>query len=134
MLTWNQNTVDDRVIFSSDITDTDEKSLRLAFEACAAKAVSLLAVNIDDDSLYLLFEWNPLTSVINIVVTDAQKVKDASQQVTCTFSGLHMGLQHLDANEYAAKSADYTESIQFWLHDYLATCTDFFRFSLVAIF
>lgn len=99
MLIWNQHTGNDRVIFISEVTDTDERNLRLAFEACAAKAISLLTNNIDDDSLYLLFEWNPLTSAINIVVTDSQKVKDAEQQVTCTFSGLHSGLQHLNTND-----------------------------------
>jgi hypothetical protein len=96
-------------------------SLKEALENCAAKAISLLNNNIQDDSLYLLFEWNPETSALNIVVTDASKQHD---------SPLSVGV----SVEQLEKSEDTTEVVQFLLSDYLASCSAFFRYSLVAIF
>ena len=103
------------------LTDTAELSLKEGVEACAAKAISLLDKNIQDDSLYLLFEWNENTAELNIVVTDASKQQDSPFSV-----GAHFAAQE--------KSATTSELVRFLLSDYLASCSAFFRYSLVAIF
>ena len=134
MLNWNCNTANNTVIHNAIVAETDDTSLRLAIEACAEKAIKLLKENIRDDSLYLLFEWNLEISTLTIVVTDADKKSDAAQTVTCIFSGLHTGLKQLNSTDHEWQVADHIESIKFWLHDYLTTCTAFFQYSLVAIF
>ncbi len=103
------------------LADTTSLSLKDGLETCAAKAISLLDKNIQDDSLYLLFEWNENTSELNIVVTDANKQLDSPFSV-----GAHFNAQE--------KSAATTDLIKFLLSDYLASCSAFFRYSLVAIF
>lgn len=134
MLNWNSTTANNTIIHNTDVAETDDTSLRLAIESCAEKAIKLLKENIQDDSLYLLFEWNPESSTLTIAVTDADKKSDSEHIVNGIFSGLHNGLKQLDKANYEWQVADHIESIKFWLHDYLATCTDFFRYSLVAIF
>ena len=103
------------------LEDTTQLSLKAGVEACAAKAIGLLDKNIQDDSLYLLFEWNESTAGLNIVVTDASKQQDSAISV-----GAHFGAQE--------KSAATSELVKFLLSDYLASCSGFFRYSLVAIF
>jgi hypothetical protein len=134
MLNWNSNTNNNTIIHNTVIAETDDTSLRLAIEACAEKSINLLKENIQNDSLYLLFEWNPENSTLTIVVTDAEKKSDGPQSVICVFTGLHSGLKQLNSADYEWQVADHIESIKFWLHDYLTTCTAFFRYSLVAIF
>lgn len=101
--------------------DQTQASLKEALESCAAKAIGLLEQNIQDDSLYLLFEWNRSSSTLNIVVTDAHKQQDAPISVGAQ-------LEHLDNTDATS------DLVKFLLSDYLASCSAFFRYSLVAIF
>lgn len=128
MLNWTINTELNSTIYSTLETGSDQQSLRTSLEACADKAIGLLNANIQDDSLYLLFEWNETLATLNIVVTDATKQNDAPQTVSCEFP--NVALLQVDPDQRVAN----TDSIKFWLHDYLTTCTAFFSYSLVAIF
>lgn len=123
MLIWNTIQNVEHFIHSTSVTETDEEHLCEAIEACVEKAISLLEKNIQDDSLYLLFEWNSKQAILSVVVTDSNKTQDSPHSVRCVFPAL----MNQDNNDYAA-------AIKFWLNDYLATCTAFFSYSLVAIF
>ncbi|WP_323815003.1 hypothetical protein [Cellvibrio sp. NN19] len=100
------------------LTNATQLALKDGLEACAAKAINLLNDNIQDDSLYLLFEWNPQTNSLKVVVTDANKQQDAPISVGADFEQTDIA----------------TEQVKFLLSDYLASCSAFFRYSLVAIF
>lgn len=128
MLNWTTTETLNTAIHSTCELDSNENTLRKTIEACADKAIGLLKTNIQDDSLYLLFEWNEALATLNIVVTNATKQNDAQQSVCCTFPNLALNL--INQEQRAAN----TDSIKFWLHDYLTTCTAFFSYSLVAIF
>lgn len=128
MLNWTTTEILNTTNHSTFELDTDEKNLRHTFEACTEKAISLLQHNIQDDSLYVLFEWNEESATLSIVVTDATKKNDAQQSVCCTFPNLALNLASTE------QRTAYTDTIKFWLHDYLTTCTAFFSYSLVAIF
>ncbi len=128
MLNWTTTERLNTTLHSTSALDSDENTLRKTIEACADKAIGLLKTNIQDDSLYLLFEWNEESTTLNIVVTDATKQNDTPELVSCTFP--HLALALVNEEQKAAN----TESIKFWLHDYLTTCAAFFSYSLVAIF
>lgn len=130
MLTWTSHKDGNKTAYAISVSDTSEKAIRQIIEDCADKAIALLKQNIQDDSLYLLFEWYPQEAKLNIVVTDASKTQDAPISVTCTFSSLALELARESEEQYL----NYIESVKFWLHDYLSTCTGFFSYSLVAIF
>lgn len=130
MLTWTTETIGNRIIHSTSVSETSEKTVRHIIEAATDKAIGLLDKNIQDDSLYLLFEWNLNQTTLNILVTDASKTADSPASVCCIFSSLAIEL----ARESEEQRDNYTDSVKFWLHDYLTTCTAFFNYSLVAIF
>lgn len=116
------------------IAETNDALLKKAVEAGAEKIISLLPGNILDDSLYLLFEWDPIAARLSASVTDASKQLDSPQRIVCEFSGVKENFARLDTRQREEQQVDLTECIKFWLHDYLTTCTAFFKFSLVAIF
>ena len=116
------------------LTTTAHNSLKDELETCAAKAISLLDKNIQDDSLYLLFEWNARTAELNVVVTDAGKQQDSPFSVGAHFPALQQEIQLLPVADQEAKIETINEWIKFLLSDYLASCSAFFRYSLVAIF
>lgn len=109
-------------------------SLKDGLETCAAQAISLLQNNIQDDSLYLLFEWNANTAELTIVVTDAAKQQDSPLSVGAHFAQLHQEIESLPPAGQQEKIAAINEQVKFLLSDYLASCSAFFRYSLVAIF
>ncbi len=115
-------------------TPAAQMSLKDALETCAAKAISLLDENIQDESLYLLFEWNTTRADLTIVVTDGRKQQDADIKVCTHFVQLQQELQSLPENEQQEKISATNELVKFLLSDYLASCSTFFRYSLVAIF
>jgi hypothetical protein len=128
MLNWTTTQTFNTIIHTTSAPSTTEHDLRNTIETCAEKAISLLKSNIQDDSLYLLFEWDSSNANLNILVTDATKKHDAPEIVFCTFPELAKQLNQPE------QSTAYAELVKFWLHDYLTTCTEFFSYSLVAIF
>lgn len=130
MLNRTTNQTGSRTIHSLSVFETSEKVVRQLIEASTDKAIHLLKKNIQDNSLYLLFEWDLNEAKLNIIVTDASKTQDAPESICCVFSSLAIEL----ARESEEQRLNYTESVKFWLHDYLTTCTAFFSYSLVAIF
>jgi len=130
MFNWIIHQTENQIVHMTSVSDTSEKAVRQTIEACADKAIHLLRKNIQDNSLYLLFEWAPVEAKLNIVVTDASKTQDAPESVCCVFSSLAIEL----ARENEEQRQHYLESVKFWLHDYLTTCSAFFSYSLVAIF
>ncbi|MEN0037806.1 MAG: hypothetical protein AAGC78_12105 [Cellvibrio sp.] len=109
-------------------------SLKEALETCAAKAISFLGTNIQDDSLYLLFEWDADNAQLNIVVTDASKQLDSPDSVSAAFPALVQEIASMPEDQQADKKEAIIELVKFLLSDYLASCGAFFRYSLVAIF
>ena len=120
MLSWEENKsvgeCSENILHNSEYAGTEESGIRLALAECVEKSISLLATNINDESLYLMFEWCAASSVLSIVVTDSSKKIDSHQVVKCGFSKLE------------------AEDIQYWLGDYFTTCESFMRYSLVAAF
>lgn len=112
----------------------DDTLVKQAIEATAANIISLLADNIQDDSLYLLFEWDPIKLELIASITDASKTRDAAPHICCDFPDIRSSFARLDPTEQLEQQVDLTECVKFWLHDYLATSTAFLKFSLVAIF
>lgn len=100
----------------SDCVAQDEGGIRMALGECIEKSISLLQTNINNESLYLLFEWCASSSVLTIVVTDSSKKNDSQHVVKCTFTTLE------------------SEDIQYWIRDYFTTCASFMNYSLVAAF
>ena len=102
--------------------------IKTATEEAAKAAISLLAKNIQDDSLYLLFEWSSSANQLQIVVTDSTKSHDAPAIVLAAF---HIDLANTSE---LTKTDTLEEQVKFWLHDYLSSYSEFLRYSLVAIF
>lgn len=120
ILSWQENKslgeCPESIVYNSEYAGTDESGIRSALAECVEKAISLLAANIQDESLYLMFEWSASSSRLSIVVTDSSKKIDSPQVVQCSFFKLD------------------PEDLQYWLGDYFTTCESFMRYSLVAAF
>lgn len=132
MFLWSSDS--SNTLHSLLIAETSDTEIKAAIEASAEKIIGLLSDNILDDSLYLLFEWDPANAILTASVTNADKTEDSPQHIRCEFSGIKTNMKRLDAAKRVEQQTDLTESVKFWLHDYLTTCTAFFKFSLVAIF
>lgn len=127
MLTWTSSPNKGGTLHESLVTETSEIEVRKCIEACAEKAINMLNDNIHDDSLYLLFEWNPGQAELAICITDPTKTKDTPHSYRCVFPALAEDVKQDTQQEHA-------DLIKFWLHDYLSTYAPFFQYSLVAIF
>ncbi|WP_299593240.1 hypothetical protein [uncultured Microbulbifer sp.] len=110
----------EQIIHRSMINCASEQEVQSAIDASIAKACELLERSVQDDSRYLLFGWAADTSTLTVVVTDDDKVRDSEDVVLCRFVTNDLQLD--------------TEDIQFWIKDYLTTCSEFLRYSLIAAF
>lgn len=118
LLQWTQDTL---LIHDTKCLSLEHPAMKSAIEQCIEKACSLLASNIQDDSLYLLFEWFADTATLKVLVTDSSKTQDAPQVIRCQFIRLE-------------NDAEIAERVQYWIRDYLTTCASFMQYSLVAAF
>ncbi len=120
---WQHQSTDQTELYYCKFSGVDQTGLKHAVEACATKAVELLHRNIQDESLFLLFEWNPGTAQLRAVVTDTDKKIDSPCVVLAELGELVL-----------PATADIASNIQFLLSDFLASYSPFFRYSLVAMF
>ncbi|HWV14250.1 MAG TPA: hypothetical protein VN030_02380 [Cellvibrio sp.] len=121
-------------LVDSAVNNVDHEAIKNAIEANATEIISLLADNIQDDSLYLLFEWDKVNAVLTSCITDASKTRDTGLYIRSKFPDIKLSFDSLQPSARLEQQIDLSECIKFWLHDYLTTCSAFFKFSLVAIF
>lgn len=144
-LNWKENkganslasSASEHVSHYSECTEISEDNIKAAIALCVEKAVSLLEVNAKDESMYLMFEWNTTDSELTIVVTDQTKQRDSDNIVQCHFSALNktMSLDNFQSEEeWKSTVNEYAEDVEFWIRDYLTTCTSFLNYSLIAAF
>ena len=127
----------EQVSHYSECGETAEDNIKVAIALCVEKAVSLLDINLKDESMYLMFEWDSTDSELTIVVTDQTKQRDSDNIVKCHFSALNktMSLDNFKSEEeWKTHVNEYAEDVDFWIRDYLTTCTSFLKYSLIAAF
>ena len=127
----------EHVIHLAYFKELGEDKLKLAVINCIDKAIELLPQNIGDDSRYLLFEWDVVHSTLTIVMTDDSKEKDSRHITKCIMSALDEKMNELASTSEKAwenKREELSESVKYWIHNYLTTSSGFMRYSLVAVF
>ncbi|WP_320838327.1 hypothetical protein [Zhongshania sp.] len=138
-LTWDEAAVQgsgtDYLLHSSVVTSSDNLTIEVILANCVEHAVALLAENINDDSLYFMFEWDNTASTLAIVVTDDSKSRDAKHRVLCDLSAMNAKMKQLaESDQWKYQGESFADIVKHALHDYLTTCTGFMRYSLVAVF
>lgn len=97
----------------------------------------MLGQNIRSDSMYLLFEWDVVYSMLTIVVTDELKENDSEYVVKCCFEKLDER-RNSDSGEseddWENNVNEYASKVKYWIKDYLTTSSNFLGYSLVAAF
>lgn len=132
-LNWQQSTIQtdqglEQVLHKSECSTASDNDIKAALGQCVEKAAQLLPINIQDDSLFLLFEWDRVQSLLNIVVTNGDKSLDSPHIVRCNFTATESSAAQRQAPDA------YAEHVYYWIKDYLTTCAAFMNFSLVAAF
>lgn len=105
---------------------TDDALVQSAINHSAEKAASMQRKNIQDDSMYLLFNWSAVKRELMVCVTDAKKQQDSPRVVICQFPAL------IEVEN--AASDDYADEVKYWISNYLTTSQAFLQYSLVAGF
>lgn len=123
-LNWTiENTTDNHIIHSAVCSETSEQSIQAAVDACSEFAFTFLKDNIEDNSMYCLFDWNSSEAQLTITVTDDTKQKDAEHIVKMKFTGFE-----------SESAEDQEDTVKYWIKDMLTTSLAFLKFSLVAGF
>jgi len=104
-------------------SNESEAELKEAVLEAADYAFDLLHENIEDDSMFCLFDWNFAKQRLLIAVTDPSKNKLAKHTVELTLTGYA---------SHIADKEDQQEQIQLWVHNHITTAANFLQFSLVA--
>ncbi|WP_101756768.1 hypothetical protein [Oceanicoccus sp. KOV_DT_Chl] len=121
-LVWQQlpeGTTDGPIIVAASYLQQDEVLAQQAVNDSIEKAVEIVPLNISDESMYMIFEWNAQRGLLSIALTDEAKSNDSQRTVRC---------------ELPAMVAIDRETMRFWIRDYLTTCDGFMHFSLIAVF
>ncbi len=100
-----------------------ESDIKQAVLDAAEYAFELLDDNIEDDSMFCVFDWNFDKQALTIMVTDPSKTKFAKHKVELRLQGFAA---------HIANKEDQQEQIQLWIHNHITTAAGFLRYSLVA--
>jgi hypothetical protein len=115
--------ISDSFCHTSVSTSTNEAELKQAVLGAADYAFDLLDKNIEDDSMFCLFDWNFDKQRLLIAVTDPSKKQLAKHTVELTLTGYA---------DHIADKEDQQEQIQLWVHNHITTAATFLQYSLVA--
>jgi len=115
--------VSDSFCHSSVSTSSNEAELKQAVLGAADYAFDLLDKNIEDDSMFCLFDWNFDKQRLLIAVTDPSKKQLAKHTVELTLTAYE---------NHIADKEDQQEQIQLWVHNHITTAATFLQYSLVA--
>jgi hypothetical protein len=115
--------IDNNFCHSATSNNESEAELKQAVLVAADYAFDLLNENIEDDSMFCLFDWNFAKQRLLIAVTDPSKKKLAKHTVELTLTGYA---------SHIADKEDQQEQIQLWVHNHITTAATFLQFSLVA--
>lgn len=118
-------------VYVTDSATQLEIELEPLIIACVDKAVSVMPENINDDSLYLIFEFDD-RSVLRIVMTDDTKQQESAYGIACDMSSVTPYLAESDYWKF--KDERFADIVKHCIRDYLTTCGAFMRYSLVAVF
>lgn len=121
----------------ADCEEVLDEKVQSAINAGIEKSVGLLELNLRDDSMYLLFEWDVVYSTLTIVVTDESKEKDSGHVIKCSFPELDREMNTVSEdtdNAWESRVNAHAKQVEFWIRDYLTTCTPFLNYSLIAAF
>ena len=124
-LTWQSATITEPAaitIHQSECAIANDEALKRGVAGVVEKAASLFPGSLQDDSQYLLFEWDQEVAVLKVVVTDINKANDSPEKVQCQLSGAMLA------------DADFSEDFSYAVRDYLTTCASFMAYSMVAVF
>ena len=116
--------IDSNFCHSAVNSHEKESDIKLAVLEAAEYAFALLGDNIEDDSMYCIFDWDFPTQQLTIVVTDPSKLQQAKHKVVLNLQGY---AAHISGQE------DQQEQIHLWIHNHITTSESFFRYSLVAV-
>jgi hypothetical protein len=115
--------IDKEFCHSAISSSANEAEIKRAVLDAADYAFALLNENIEDDSMFCLFDWNFYEQGLLITVTDPSKKKLAKHTVKLTLQGY---------SSHLADKEDQQEQIQLWVHNHITTAATFLQFSLVA--
>lgn len=115
--------IDDNFVHRAVSTSEVESELKQAVLDASEYAFQLLNDNIEDDSMFCLFDWNFDKQALTVMVTDPSKTKLAKHKVELVLSGYAAHIN--DAEEQH-------EQIRLWIHNYITTAATFLQYSLVA--
>lgn len=123
-MNWTtENSADNHITHSTVCTETSERAIQAAVDACSEYAFTFLKENIEDNSMYCLFDWNSSKARLSVTVTDDTKQIDATHIVIMNFTGFE-----------STSAQEQEETVKYWVKDLLTTSVAFLRFSLVAGF
>jgi len=141
-LNWKESSTDsaseaDKTRHFAECVENIESHIISAIEQCIDKTMSLLSLNVKDESRYLMFEWDTKNSVLTTVVTDDLKENDSVHVVVCSMPGLNsemLQIKNTSVEDWESKIEDYSFDVKYRINDYLTTCSEFLRYSLIAAF
>lgn len=114
------------VIYSYRCEHSDDTDIRKVINQTIDKAVSLFPNNVWDQSRYVIFEWDSNNKLLNIVITDDDKTTESPDSVQCEITAYQTAAEQ--------ELSQQNNNIQYWIRDHLTTCTEFFSYSLIAVF
>lgn len=125
-LSWNElkseTEAGEKIAIFAECGSDGPQEQRLAINEMVDKTVELLPLEVQDESMYLVFAWDAVAGRLSAAVAGEGKVIHGQREVCCQFSALA-----------GSADAELFEVIRFWVRDYLTTCNEYMRFSLIAV-
>lgn len=129
-LSWNElqseTEAGEKIAIAAVCGSDSPQEQRMAVNEMVDKTVELLPLEVRDESMYLVFTWDAAAGQLSAAVAGEGKLIHGEREVSCQFAAL-AGSADADVD------GELFETIRFWVRDYLTTCNEYMRFSLIAI-
>jgi hypothetical protein len=124
--TRGDTTVDSPLIHYAQCNDPQDTVVQSFINDSIDRAIAIIPQSMHEDARYLLFNWDPYTASLTAVTTDDDKSRDAPESIQLDISAWLASTDSVTAVQ--------TETLHFWIRDYLTTCAEFLHYSLIAVY
>jgi hypothetical protein len=124
--TRGDTTVDLPLIHYAQCNDPQDTVVQSFINDTIDRAIAIIPQSMHENARYLLFSWDSDKACLKVVTTDDDKSHDAPESI------------QLDIPAWQASTGsvgtEQSETLHYWIRDYLTTCAEFLHYSLIAVY
>jgi hypothetical protein len=124
--THGDTSADTPLIHYAQCHDPQDAAVQSFINSAIDRAIAIIPQSMHENARYLLFNWDGNKACLTAVTTDDNKSHDAPESIQLDIPAWQVSA--------GSVSTEQSDTLHYWIRDYLTTCAEFLHYSLIAVY